>query len=160
MLKRNANFCDNDLLDDDIKEGDDKYIEERFNDLNIESANINDILSLLSDNEKREFEQMIESGKIGELIDVWTPWWTIDRKLVEEVSAKESRVNLPEIHPQIQSLNELTSVSVLYKRVFKLFYYFYNTNLFIFIHSEIAIRFYSLCSNQHFVRLLLYMSTF
>lgn len=35
------------------------------------------VWSALTDTERKEFESAVKSGNISDVIDVWTPWWSV-----------------------------------------------------------------------------------
>lgn len=78
------------------------------------------VLSQLTDEEKQEFENMIKTGDIMNLVpehEFWKPWWlTFEPKLVEEatpssklVRKTKSTSHVPQIHDKIAPLSQLTS---------------------------------------------------
>ena len=38
-------------------------------------ADIDLVWERLTDNEKREFESVLQAGKLGALVPIWKPWW-------------------------------------------------------------------------------------
>lgn len=58
----------------------------------------------LTENEKQEFENLIESGDVGKIVPVWKPWWE-QVSLVTEVTADSGQTGCCSVQP----LSELTS---------------------------------------------------
>jgi hypothetical protein len=140
ILKRNANddktmdLIDKELKDFDIntnddlinEENDQNLIETRFNDLDINSTQVCDLWDKLSHSEKKEFNDLIESGKIGQLVSVWNAWWTSQHpkqlitqiddsndKQTNEQNSESKIVTIPDLWPNIIKPNDLISVSLL-----------------------------------------------
>jgi len=67
------------------------------------------IWNVLTDKEKREFESMIEDGRLGNMIDIWQPWWkshtvnkiveitTITKSVVENTPVPKCIKNIPDL---------------------------------------------------------------
>lgn len=53
-------------------------IEERFADINLNTANVDVIWDALTHEEQREFEERMKNGGLSELVDEWIPWWQQD----------------------------------------------------------------------------------
>ena len=51
-------------------------LEERLQDIDINS-DPEGVWSALTENERQEFESVVKSGEISNLIDVWVPWWSL-----------------------------------------------------------------------------------
>ncbi|CAG8614418.1 6902_t:CDS:2, partial [Gigaspora rosea] len=108
-------------------------ITDRFNDLNIDSADIETIWSKLTPRERAEFQEKFIDGKPENLLEIidelplWKPWWEHSNnngsKIVEissqtvedeEYSQKKSRDTLlqrPQILSDIKKIEELTKKS-------------------------------------------------
>lgn len=68
-------------------------------DINVKTA-----WSYLTEDEKQEFENLIESGDVGKLVPVWKPWWE-QVPLVTEVTSDSGQSSCCSVQP----LSELTS---------------------------------------------------
>lgn len=108
-------------------------ITDRFNDLNIDSADIETIWNKLTPRERAEFQEKFIDGKPESLLEIidelplWKPWWEYNNnnssKIVEissqvvedeEYSQKKSRDTLlqrPQILSDIKKIGELTKKS-------------------------------------------------
>ncbi|XP_060583391.1 LOW QUALITY PROTEIN: zinc finger HIT domain-containing protein 2-like [Ruditapes philippinarum] len=88
MLKRAE--TDPDLNDLDEPEDD---LHERLHDLDLD-RDTREVWNRLTDQEKKEFDIMVGDGRLGNLVEIWTPWWIATASLVTE--------SLKEVH-QVQS---------------------------------------------------------
>lgn len=136
MLKRNMMFDDFDIAgamadenfgdydDDDEGEGDENAAD-RFGDIDF-SRDLDDdtaleVLNRLTEKERAEFDQLVRTGGIMNLIpmhEYWKPWWTLYKpSLVEELeheanngaSASSQVKGLPLIMKNIVKLTDLIS---------------------------------------------------
>ena len=89
----------NDTHEASSNEEDEEGLADRFANIDLEDdseENTQRILSLLTDQERRQFDQLLSSGNIGYLIpkkDIWIPWWMKWKsKLVTEIDADENSV--------------------------------------------------------------------
>ncbi|XP_054163048.1 uncharacterized protein LOC128960909 [Oppia nitens] len=126
ILKRNGQqIFDKEIItnnDNNNIDNEDVLIDERFKDLDLNDSH--QLWNCLNDSERQEFEQLLKSGEIGTLIDVWQPWWLTDdtnisiKPLVtpiDETSVKDISNNiskLPQILSNITNLKELISKPV------------------------------------------------
>ncbi|CAG2107272.1 unnamed protein product [Medioppia subpectinata] len=119
ILKRNDNQLATDLIageddDNDDNESNEVPFEVRFKNLDISDSQ--QLWDQLSDSERQEFSELLKSGKIGDLVDVWTPWWTASQPLVTplgEPSIAETSDNVskrPQLASSVTQLNDLISV--------------------------------------------------
>ena len=79
LAKNDKQFLDDLIANEDIGSDDnenDESLDSRFNDLNIDD--LSGIWNKLNDDERKQFNELIKSGRIGEFVDLWTPWWTSD----------------------------------------------------------------------------------
>ncbi|XP_050417287.2 zinc finger HIT domain-containing protein 2 [Patella vulgata] len=66
--------------DDDDEETD---LETRLHGLDLDDSEA--ILKRLTNKERQEFEKLLHNGCLGNLVEIWTPWWTESKDLIEEV---------------------------------------------------------------------------
>ncbi|XP_043929039.1 zinc finger HIT domain-containing protein 2 [Protopterus annectens] len=50
-------------------------LEERLAGLDIEEASEDDLWGKLTEEERKEFEELLTCGKIGAVVHIWKPWW-------------------------------------------------------------------------------------
>lgn len=74
----------------------------------IDINNSEDIWKHLTEEERQEFQNLVNNGEILNLVPDFIPWWEAKKVLVEEVNASVSR-QLPEIIKSPADLNKLTS---------------------------------------------------
>ncbi|KAL4220931.1 hypothetical protein ACF0H5_019197 [Mactra antiquata] len=80
MLKRAENEADTAGLD----ECEDDDLHDRLSDLNLDT-DLSEVWNRLTLQERREFQSMTNDGRLGNLVEVWTPWWIQSVPLVTEV---------------------------------------------------------------------------
>lgn len=51
----------------------------------------------LTEKERKEFNSMLMDGRIGNMIELWQPWWTVKQELVEDVSSTSDDCQQPQI---------------------------------------------------------------
>lgn len=112
-----TNFDCKDLEDlDEDDEGED--LEERFEGIDLENCDLSDemvgeIMKRLTEVEKKEFEQLVTSGDIVNLIpahEFWKPWW-IDFSpiLINDLDSESEKVrSCPEIARNVLKLSDIT----------------------------------------------------
>ena len=110
---------DNDLNEENTQEEEEEF-EKRFNNLDISDSR--ELWNRLSDSEKQQFDEWLKSGKIGDLIEVWNPWWMSSDKdsnrlvqPLDEMPSTHSSTEisrLPDLMTNINKLNELISVCI------------------------------------------------
>ncbi|CAG2170747.1 unnamed protein product [Oppiella nova] len=129
ILQRNGSQLTDDLIsgedntEDIVEEGDDSEdtFEARFKHLDINDSHC--LWNQLSDSEKQEFNELLKSGKIGDIVDVWKPWWEsasndstkplvtpLDEPTVAQTS--DNVPNIPQLVSNITKLEELISKPV------------------------------------------------
>ncbi|CAH1785269.1 unnamed protein product [Owenia fusiformis] len=85
-------------------------LEERMSGLDLDNDS-DEIWSALTDVEKKEFQAMLQDGRLGHLVELWEPWWTShNAALVTEVGKK--------IQPpkgQLQILTKIPEIGLLLK---------------------------------------------
>ena len=64
--------------EDDVDEGDKgtQSLEERLAGLDLEKET-DVVWKRLTPSERREFQEIVTSGKMGHLLSVYTPWWEV-----------------------------------------------------------------------------------
>ncbi|XP_022831652.1 zinc finger HIT domain-containing protein 2 [Spodoptera litura] len=99
---------DDEPADSDDEEEDD--LEKRIENINLDDAD--EIWNALTEDEKNEFEALINQGDVGSIMPQWEAWWMYrrDKKLVEDVDVKvddeEALKNCPALKavPKFESL--------------------------------------------------------
>ncbi|KAJ8711137.1 hypothetical protein PYW07_008379 [Mythimna separata] len=88
--------------DDEPADSDDEEeidLEERIKDLNLDDPDA--VWNALTEDERNEFEALLNQGDVGSIMPQWDPWWTYrrDKKLVEDVAVDDSKAleNCPEL---------------------------------------------------------------
>lgn len=111
----------------------DSDLHERLEQLDLNDANSEDILHVLSAKEKREFEAMLEDGRLSKLVELWQPWWLKDVPLVI-VPADESASSIV----SVDALAALPPISSLLRGKEPSDYIVYNlvSVLFAFAHAS------------------------
>lgn len=125
LVRNDKQFLEEMIASQDIDSDDnesEETLDSRFNDLNIDD--LSGIWNKLNDSEKRQFKELVKSGKIGEFVELWTPWWTSGasgRPLICQLDDSQSEQNsdvkdetsrLPELMTNISQLKDLISVSL------------------------------------------------
>ena len=57
--------------------------------------------------EKKEFEHMISDGRLGNLVEEWTPWWKETIPVVKEMNSIHTDTSRPNIKSEIPKLSDL-----------------------------------------------------
>ncbi|KAK6173976.1 hypothetical protein SNE40_017339 [Patella caerulea] len=70
-------------LDSDDDDDDETDLETRLHGLDLDNSEA--ILKRLTNKERQEFEKLLHNGCLGNLVEIWTPWWTESKDLIEEV---------------------------------------------------------------------------
>lgn len=94
-------------LSDLDEPGDD--LDERLADLDIEKDS-NDVWNRLTDQEKKEFQLMVGDGRLGSLVELWSPWWTVSIPLVSEIkesSASAKSSSVPNVSSEIANISQI-----------------------------------------------------
>lgn len=107
-------------------------LEERLGELDINSADPEEVWSVLTERERHDFESAVKSGEISNVIDIWVPWWNLgkddksrvnieevgdEKETTKEASGLPEKVNekihcqLPSVKQNIPSLNSLIKTS-------------------------------------------------
>ncbi|KAL7631300.1 UNVERIFIED_CONTAM: hypothetical protein RMT77_018396 [Armadillidium vulgare] len=96
---------DEDILDSD----DDEDLSKRLKNVNLDDSDT--VWANLTESEKKEFLEMIKSGKTEDLIPPWEPWWD-SKSLIKDVTNPESKVVAPfmESCPPILSCPPLSQI--------------------------------------------------
>ncbi|XP_064610970.1 zinc finger HIT domain-containing protein 2-like isoform X2 [Liolophura sinensis] len=129
--------------DDDDEDEDD--LGDRIAGLDLDTDS-DEIFRRLSEKEKREFHAMVRDGRLANLVNIWTPWWTVkDSKLVSEVGEESPKSpvppvlsSIPDIHGLIK--NKKASSDVKYNVVNALFAYAFVSRLHNGEHLELAVE--------------------
>ena len=99
-------------MDSDDLDDSDEDLEERMKNVDLDSPD--EVWNNLTENEKREFQELIESGKITEILPPFEPWWITESiPLIQEMDAnnKES-LKIPSIKDTIASLSSLMVITL------------------------------------------------
>ncbi|XP_063896445.1 zinc finger HIT domain-containing protein 2 [Helicoverpa armigera] len=90
--------------DDEPADSDDEAeidLQDRLRDLNLDDADA--VWNALTEDERNEFEALLNQGDVGSIVPQWEPWWTYrrDKKLVEDVAVDDGEAlkNCPELKP-------------------------------------------------------------
>lgn len=118
ILKRMQNEDTDNIDIDDLIEYDDEPADsddepeidlgERIKDLNLDDADA--VWNALTEDERNEFEALLNQGDVGSIMPQWDPWWTYrrDKKLVEVVAIDDSKAlgNCPQLKavPKFETL--------------------------------------------------------
>lgn len=77
---------------DEVDSDDDEEIDlqERIKDLNLDDAD--KLWNALTEDERNEFEAMLNQGDVGSIIPQWEPWWLYNKgeKLIQDVGNKDT----------------------------------------------------------------------
>lgn len=101
--------------DDENLDSDGPDLAERLADIDLN--NPDEVWSKLTDDEKRNFESLLQSGDVSQIIPVFNPWWEVKVKktkihFVDEAPDQElSKIEYPEIHNDIPEFDRLSSKS-------------------------------------------------
>jgi len=118
VLKRMNQDDNDDEEEEEDSDDDDEPIElsERLEGLNLDNAD--DIWEKLTKEERREFEELLKSGDVTNIIPEYVPWWKFrkEEKKIEEIGAGENsddafKEKCPSLTKNIQSLSEITKIS-------------------------------------------------
>lgn len=98
---------EDEALDSDDEEESDENLEERMKNVNLNCPE--EIWGNLTEKEREEFEQMLESGKIAALIPSSKPWWISESgTYVQELESEENETpKIPSILEKIPLLSTL-----------------------------------------------------
>ncbi|KAM3963947.1 zinc finger HIT domain-containing protein 2 [Aphomia sociella] len=122
ILKKMQNQDDNDidipeeLLEDgdsviDSDDEEDVDLHERIKDLNLDDPDA--IWNALTEDEKNEFEALLNQGDVGSIIPQWEPWWMYrkEEKLIEDVNADEKVEDSLNNCPHLKAVPPLSSLT-------------------------------------------------
>lgn len=127
VLKQLSQAEDTELLDSDDSASE-VELEDRLRNVDLDSPS--DVWASLTNEEKNEFQQLVDSGKILECLPAWEPWWISDtRFIVEEIDHESSRsvAHIPSIKHPIVALSQLTvSIFVLTRLYGAILFNIYN----------------------------------
>ncbi|XP_049879131.1 zinc finger HIT domain-containing protein 2 [Pectinophora gossypiella] len=80
---------DNEEIDSDDNVEDDLH--ERIKDINLDDAD--SVWNVLTEDERNEFEALLNRGDVGSILPQWEPWWTYskDARLVQDLEDNEEK---------------------------------------------------------------------
>lgn len=114
MLDENEDIGDVNDETEKIDSDDEEEIDlhERIKDLNLNDSNA--IWNALTEDERNEFEAMLNQGDIGSVMPQWEPWWMYrkEKKLVENVSEKDEEEQKLKLCPVLKKVLEMQSLTV------------------------------------------------
>ncbi|GBP00797.1 hypothetical protein EVAR_77005_1 [Eumeta japonica] len=99
----------------DIDSDDNEYIdlEERIKSIDLDDADA--VWEALNEDERNEFEALLNKGDIESIVPQWIPWWLYQKKVkvIEEVDANrnEEQAALKEC-PLVKDVPKLSSLTV------------------------------------------------
>lgn len=100
--------------DDSIDSDDENAValEDRLKELNLEDADA--VWSVLTEDERNEFEALLNQGDVGAILPQWQPWWMYhrERKIVEEIDRKDSDVDALKKCPNLKLVPKFESLVV------------------------------------------------
>jgi len=104
--------------DDDEEDSDDEEepeeLAERLEGLDLDNAD--EIWDKLTNDERREFEELLKSGDVTGIIPEYVPWWKFrkEEKKIEEIDAESSddkfKENCPAVIKDIPNLTSITKI--------------------------------------------------
>ncbi|XP_062595002.1 zinc finger HIT domain-containing protein 2-like [Saccostrea cucullata] len=96
--------ADNELEVEECEE-----LSERLTGLNLDT-DTDQIWNRLTDQEKAQFNKMVKDGHLGNLVEIWTPWWNVKEEKISEVdSVKETQI--PAVIQKIPDISKLLTKS-------------------------------------------------
>ncbi|XP_046543965.1 zinc finger HIT domain-containing protein 2-like isoform X1 [Haliotis rubra] len=115
ILQREQEARDEDDVDSDDEEedADDPGLEERLEGLDLD-ADAGDVWRRLTEKEKQEFSQMLEDGRLANLVEVWTPWWVKVKPSSETEEEVDKLEHDGKSQPQI--LSDIPDINILLKK--------------------------------------------
>ncbi|XP_072166120.1 zinc finger HIT domain-containing protein 2-like [Diadema setosum] len=108
---------DSDDEDEEVQNGQVESLERRLAGLDLDKEP-EKVWDKLTPEERREFDEVLQGGGIGAMLEEWDPWWTNhDRELISELgnaSGPEKRPKVPVSQPP-KTLDSVPSLSELIK---------------------------------------------
>lgn len=99
--------------DDDVDDDFDEDILTRLQGININDSD--KVWQQLTVKERKEFQQLVESGDIMELIPAYEPWWCLRKNSkIVEISQKPAKEEKPTVMPHIAK--KIQKFSTIYKK--------------------------------------------
>lgn len=97
-------------IDSDDEDGIDLH--DRIKDLNLNDADA--VWEALTEDEKNEFEAMLNHGDVGSILPQWEPWWMYrkTKKLVKDVDEKDEEGQRLKQCPVLKKVPEINSLTV------------------------------------------------
>lgn len=88
-------------------------LQERIKDLNLDDPEA--VWNALTEDEKNEFEALLNQGDLGSIIPQWEPWWTYKKedKLVEDMDKKDDAESKALKNcPLLKAVPQITTLTV------------------------------------------------
>lgn len=96
------------IVDSDDSDTADQDLEERLKHVNLDAPE--EVWACLTEEERKDFEELVASGQITKCLPEWNPWWVSDsQSLIEEIDSEKDKQSsrIPQIEKEIPSLSEL-----------------------------------------------------
>ncbi|XP_046963905.1 uncharacterized protein LOC124532846 isoform X2 [Vanessa cardui] len=95
----------------DSDDGSEIDLHTRIQDLNLDDPDA--LWNALTEDERNDFEAMLNQGDVGAIIPQWEPWWsfTKEKKLVEDVEESKKETEALKKCPAIKSVPKFTSLT-------------------------------------------------
>nr|XP_026490773.1 zinc finger HIT domain-containing protein 2 [Vanessa tameamea] len=95
----------------DSDDGSEIDLHTRIQDLNLDDPDA--LWNALTEDERNDFEAMLNQGDVGTIIPQWEPWWsfTKEKKLVEDVEESSKEMEALKKCPEIKSVPKFTSLT-------------------------------------------------
>ncbi|XP_046387074.1 zinc finger HIT domain-containing protein 2 isoform X2 [Ischnura elegans] len=147
ILKRVENEEDDESLDSDDEEMAPE-LEERLAGISLDDADA--VWDVLTEEERKEFVDLLQKGDVSQIVPNWTPWWKYreEKKLIEEITSSSTRdetfmQNCPKLLDNIPSFDEICkspAACVQFNLINILYAYAYVTQYFAGDHHSFAME--------------------
>ncbi|XP_046353047.2 zinc finger HIT domain-containing protein 2-like [Haliotis rufescens] len=113
ILQREQEARDGDDVasDDEEEDADSLNLESRLQGLDLD-ADAGEVWQRLTEREKQEFSEMLEDGRLSNLVEVWTPWWV--KPSIETEEEVDKLEHAGKRRPQI--IKEIPDINILLKK--------------------------------------------
>lgn len=96
--------------DSDSNSDEDEELSERLSGLNLDTDS-ELIWNRLTAKEQAQFSEMMKDGRLGNLVEVWTPWWDVKTVKIRDVDSEKSDDMTPDVLPKIPDISKLLTKS-------------------------------------------------